>query len=363
MSVKIGDRVRFLNTLGGGTVKKIDSGIAHVEDDDGFVTPVLLKEIVVVAPAVPSGGTFSPVAQTIVDSIEWNTPPAEPEPHEHELPPFEETPEGEKLNVVITFIPQDIHRLSETGYETYIVNDSNYWLSFIYMSRGRNDDEWILRATNTIEPGTQLFLEDVDKSQLNTLERIRVQILAYKQDKPFTAKVPYDIEERLDVTKFLKLHCFRPSIYFDEDVLMVELIKNDKSVRMREAVDANALRDGMMEKKNADMRPAARRIKKRPIENDPLAPLVVDLHIEELVDNTRGMSAADMLNRQIDEFRAVMDQHRAHKGKKIVFIHGKGEGVLRNALLKELNHQYKGNIVQDASFREYGFGATQVIIR
>ena len=51
-----------------------------------------------------------------------------------------------------------------------------------------------------------------------------------------------------------------------------------------------------------------------------------------------------------------------NKGLKIVFIHGKGEGVLRNAIMKELNHRYKGHQVQDASFREYGFGATQVTI-
>ena len=90
--------------------------------------------------------------------------------------------------------------------------------------------------------------------------------------------------------------------------------------------------------------------------------LVVDLHIHELVDNTRGMSNADMLNLQIDEFSRVMDENLRNKGRKIIFIHGKGEGVLRNAIMKELNHRYKGHDVQDASFREYGFGATQVTI-
>ena len=82
-----------------------------------------------------------------------------------------------------------------------------------------------------------------------------------------------------------------------------------------------------------------------------------------LVDNTHGLSAADMLNLQVDEFRRVMDANLRNKGRRIVFIHGKGEGVLRNALLKELRHRYKGHNVQDASFREYGFGATQVTIR
>lgn len=89
----------------------------------------------------------------------------------------------------------------------------------------------------------------------------------------------------------------------------------------------------------------------------------VDLHINELVDTTAGLSSADMLNLQVDEFRKVMDANLGNKGQKIVFIHGKGDGVLRQALTKELNHRYKGKVeVQDASFREYGFGASQVTI-
>ncbi len=70
-----------------------------------------------------------------------------------------------------------------------------------------------------------------------------------------------------------------------------------------------------------------------------------------------------MLNLQVDEFRRVMDANLKNHGQKLVFIHGKGEGVLRQAIMKELNHRYKGHDVQDASFREYGFGATQVTIR
>jgi len=89
----------------------------------------------------------------------------------------------------------------------------------------------------------------------------------------------------------------------------------------------------------------------------------VDLHIGALLDTTAGLSNADILNCQIDAFRKVMDENLRNKGQKIVFIHGKGEGVLRQALMKELTHRYKGNDVQDASFREYGYGATQVTIR
>ncbi|MEG1546116.1 MAG: Smr/MutS family protein, partial [Bacteroides sp.] len=51
------------------------------------------------------------------------------------------------------------------------------------------------------------------------------------------------------------------------------------------------------------------------------------------------------------------------RGQKIVFIHGKGDGVLRKAVLDELKYKYPTCQSQDASFKEYGFGATMVTIK
>ena len=69
-----------------------------------------------------------------------------------------------------------------------------------------------------------------------------------------------------------------------------------------------------------------------------------------------------MLNLQLDTVRKTMSQHSRRKGQKIVFIHGKGEGVLRKAVLELLKKEYPKAELQDASFREYGFGATLVTI-
>ena len=75
------------------------------------------------------------------------------------------------------------------------------------------------------------------------------------------------------------------------------------------------------------------------------------------------MSNADMLNYQMQKFHEVMNEYRQKKGFKIVFIHGKGEGILRKEIEKQLKTKYKSCYYQDASFREYGFGATLVTIR
>lgn len=74
-------------------------------------------------------------------------------------------------------------------------------------------------------------------------------------------------------------------------------------------------------------------MKKKPTNS---AILEIDLHITELLDNTNGLSNADMLTYQLGKFREVMDQYALNNGQKIVFIHGKGDGVLRKAIEKDL---------------------------
>ena len=52
-NLNIGDKVRFLNAVGGGIVRRIEGEMAYVEEPDGFETPILSRECVVVEPALP----------------------------------------------------------------------------------------------------------------------------------------------------------------------------------------------------------------------------------------------------------------------------------------------------------------------
>ena len=116
-----------------------------------------------------------------------------------------------------------------------------------------------------------------------------------------------------------------------------------------------------MQKKVREDRRAPQTIIKKKATDSTI--LEVDLHINELLDNTHGLSNTDMLNYQLEKFHEVLAKYANKKGQKIVFIHGKGEGVLRKAIEKELKTRYKNYYYQDASFREYGFGATMVTIK
>ena len=95
-------------------------------------------------------------------------------------------------------------------------------------------------------------------------------------------------------------------------------------------------------------------------QNDPIE---IDLHATELLETTVGMSSHDIKEYQMDVFRRTMQSHLKEKGRKIIFIHGNGDGVLRQAILSELKRNYKQCQWQDASFQQYGFGATMVTIK
>lgn len=361
--VKVGDIVRFLNSVGGGCVVKIKDNIAYVEDEDGFETPVLMRECVVVGQSsrAASRPEDVAVAPARTNSTKEVAPPVAVRPTEEEIK-IEETPEGEHLNIVLAYEPHDLKRLSATTFDTYIVNDSNYYLYFAYLTRQDGVSDWSTRYAGIVEPNIQLFLDEIAPADLAVMDHVAIQYVAFKKDKPFVLKQPASVEFALDTTKFAKLHCFRDNLYFEIPVLAFDIVTNDaphRAVVVKPAVIEDALRS----KIKADRVPKRRVIKKQAKQNRHGDIIVVDLHIGELVDSIRGLSNADMLNLQVDEFMRVMDENIKNKGQKIVFIHGKGEGVLRNAIMKELTHRYKGHDVQDASFREYGFGATQVTIR
>lgn len=95
--------------------------------------------------------------------------------------------------------------------------------------------------------------------------------------------------------------------------------------------------------------------------NKFLTTMEVDLHIEKLLDNTRGMDNYDILNHQIQTAQRQLEFAIRKKIQRLIFIHGVGEGVLRTELEFLLN-KYEGISYQDADYQKYGNGATEVFI-
>tara|TARA_B110001454_G_scaffold207949_1_gene219914 strand:+ start:1697 stop:2275 length:579 start_codon:yes stop_codon:yes gene_type:complete len=88
--------------------------------------------------------------------------------------------------------------------------------------------------------------------------------------------------------------------------------------------------------------------------------VVIDLHIENLIDTHNGMSNSEILKIQMTHFKLFLNKSIDKKQRKIVVIHGVGEGVLRHEIRKELDIYHPYFEYYDASYDEFGYGATEI---
>ncbi|MBQ0033976.1 MAG: Smr/MutS family protein [Bacteroidales bacterium] len=114
----------------------------------------------------------------------------------------------------------------------------------------------------------------------------------------------------------------------------------------------------LAEKQQPKPQPQAGNGKKEEKKDDLLE---VDLHVEALRPGV-VMNRQDALQLQIQTFRKTMGVHLKHKGQRIVFIHGKGDGVLKQEILRLLHNEYRTCFYMEASMQKYGSGATMVMI-
>lgn len=380
--VKIGDKVRFLNDVGGGTITGFQGkDIVLVADEDGFEIPTLVTEVVAVetndyniAKVVDGkkkekNNEDKPTPTSVKNALTVNDEEEEEEETDiadQELtykPMAQERRGANELNLCLAFVPKRVKEISDTPFEVYLVNDCNYYIHYTLLNYEGKACQ--VRHEGEIAPNTKVYLEELLHNRLEEWERITIQTLAFKRDKVFFPKPTYSVNLRIDGTKFYKLHAFQPSVFFNTPALTYDILKDDRAVRPM-FVDADELREAMQtpeEQLPTEPQPRISGAEKRATrKQDRNAIVEVDLHAHELLDTMVGLEPRDILEYQIKVFRDTMNAHLKNHGCRIVFIHGKGEGVLRNALLKELRTHYKQCRVQDASFREYGYGATMVTI-
>lgn len=380
--MKIGDKVRFLSEVGGGRVSGFQGkDIVLVEDEDGFEIPTSIHDVVVVEQDDYAMGKMISAKMEAKQKAEehaatelhqdsrsiksiLNDHDEHVDMHVEEYDaadreitfkaPVLEREGGNKLSAYLAFVPVDLKEVTNTRFETYIVNDSNYYIHYSYIVAEGN--AWTLKSVGEVEPNTKCFIEEFGREVLNEMGRIGIQLTAYKKDKSFLLKPAIDVQFRIDPVKFYKLHLFEENDFFEQPSLLFTIVDNDEVARPL-VVDSKRLKEQMYK----DEKIVAHEGKKKRQKDD--GTLIVDLHADEVLETTAGMNAADILHYQLDVFRKMMTEYKNKKGQKIVFIHGKGEGVLRQAIVHELNYRYKSCTYQDASFQEYGYGATQVTIK
>lgn len=209
--------------------------IVLVEDADGFQVPMLMTEVVVVGEEDYGTKHLIEVRgdrkeeresrdkQSGQETVQTDSEP-EDKPITFKAKPVERRG-GDRLSAYLAFVPMDMKELTQTRFESYLINDSNYYMRYLFMT-GENN-AWTVRAEGELEPNTKEYIEEFGREDLNGLEHCCVQLIAYKREKPFMLKPAVNAQVNVDTVKFYKLHAFRENDFFEQPALIYTIIEND----------------------------------------------------------------------------------------------------------------------------------------
>ncbi|GGE62607.1 Smr domain-containing protein [Pedobacter psychrotolerans] len=89
----------------------------------------------------------------------------------------------------------------------------------------------------------------------------------------------------------------------------------------------------------------------------------IDLHIEKLRDDHHFLEPDEILQIQINHFQNSLDAAIVHHFDKMIFIHGSGNGTLRDKIHKLISKNPHIKTYMDARKEKFGYGATEVVFK
>jgi len=345
MGLQVGDSVKFLNEKGGGTISGIDAkGIIYVTDQNGFDIPVTGNEIVLDPSSAPrSKDTASNNGKDKHDKAPKNKP----------VKDIGEADATQDVSLALGLYPEQQSRLTNSAIQVYLINDSGYYVHYAMYNETGGENKYF--ADGVVKPGTKIMLRKHDQSVLTQWNKVKVQAF-FTGKGSYELIPPIDYSYNMDKLRLYKEFTYTENDYFDGKAVILPLMPN-KQVYEKQFEDTDALVKMIEEKERQQEENNFRSPK-------PASGIIeVDLHIHELADDYSQLTNTEMVNIQMDHFREALLKALSSNATKIVFIHGVGNGTLKHEIRKELERKYPKLIFQDASFKEYGFGATLVYLR
>jgi DNA-nicking Smr family endonuclease len=343
--VKVGDKVKFLNDVGGGIVTGfINKNTVNVEGVDGFEIPY-------------------PVSQLInVSAPEFNEAPKVQQPNQQDLENVPEPeyiePEGEIINgknspdFYFCFVPQNPGNPVSEAIELFLVNDSNFSLLYRF-SKFENKKNHTIKF-GTLKSNAKEKLETIAATDLSDLPEYAFQLFYFKAEEEDWHEA---VQKRFKVNpvKFYKESTFQKHTFFRKNALILQITPHPLNAELDKLTQDDFLK--VVKEKEKQFVP------KKSLQKRTEEEIVIDLHISELLDNSEGLSNREILEIQMEKVESEMKNAIQERVKRLVFIHGVGQGVLKQEVANLLKRKFKKYYFQDASFKEYGYGATMVILR
>jgi hypothetical protein len=357
MKLKVGDRVKFLNEKGGGVVSKIiDSKMVNVTIEEGFEIPVLMTELLRIDTEAPYDSPKHMFREDFDTEINATT---EPEfiLENTSIPVTLNSARGSvPEGLFLAFVPRDQKWLIMGMLDIYMINHTRSEILYSIFLENENGTFTGFDYGSCL-PESMILLESIERDHLPKWSKGIVQAIFHPEESE-VVYAPGNSGFKLKLPRFYLENSYQDSAIMTDKCILISLIPlstvgiiSGSETPLKETREVPVL--DATEQKPVNI---IDRHKTSPAE------AVVDLHIEELSNNPQTMDSSEILNTQINYFTRCLENGIHNNLTKIIFIHGVGTGVLKTAM-KEILKDYQNVEYRDASMRDFGYGALEVVIR
>lgn len=325
-ALKPGDKVAFLNSEGGGKViALLDDDNLMIELDEGFEVPVNRNEVVKERDFTSPGQPSEPAA-------------APGSPDKTSL--FSDEPHG-------AFLAFDQSKSKEV-LDLYVVNHSHFSLYFQVFEKP-GDQPYRGLSRGQLEAFSYQMINRYHTSEFEAWPVIVTQGLFFT-DRTEDLPDPFVYTFKPKPKAFFNAVRTAPVLESPAHLFQVDqtkpAISGGELLEQKEPGSVQVKLQG-----TEGTRPET--ILERP-------PEVIDLHIDRLVPDYEKLERDSIISYQMTHFEENLDKAIAHNYSRLIFIHGVGNGVLRERIHRKLQQKPEVRSYKEADSNRYGYGATEV---
>jgi len=353
MNFKVGDKVKFLNTKGGGFVTKIiDSRMVSVNVEGGFEIPTLISELIRIDADEPGARFFDEAFKDETGvSTDTNRPSTEETERMFDLP-HAVIRNRSREEISIAFVPHDQKWLITGLVDVFLINNTTY--DVLYNFLRKRDDGYEGIDYGSMLPDTRLLVATIEREEIGKWTEGVLQFLFHKT-RPGKMIPPFNSGIEVNSTKFFRENSYRESPLIEGKGLVAKLVSVTEFI---ESADQTGKEKGPPASRQNKQEDSAEIIFKF---QTHAREALVDLHIHELVEESSNLDNSEILEFQKNYFIRCLESAISNNFLTVTFIHGVGNGILREAIL-DLLKEYRGIEVFDAPMQKFGVGAVELRI-
>lgn len=228
-------------------------------------------------------------------------------------------------------------------FKIYLLNESNEPLNFNYQIKFKGLPEFHLN--NTVLPFTNFYLHDIPFEEMNDSPKFEFDFSLFypNKNKADHYETSFKIKAKQLFQKIEEMRLKNEPTFsvllFENYPLKIEEVIPDYQNTFGQLYDLSAIRQKLEPPRS-----------------------VVDLHIEKLIDNWKGLSNFDILTIQLKNFEKYYNLAVAHHQPNLIIIHGIGTGKLRNEIHEILKTKKEVRTFAN-QYHDFGFGATEIFFQ